>query len=529
MRILFLGRRFTYFRNFDSVLRELAARGHTIHLAVERETDEGRPLVDRLTAECPGITVGIAPERAEDEWTWLAGRLRHGLEYLRYQHRLFDQAPVLRERARERTPRLFALLGDAVGMYARWTRRPLEAVLRWLERSTPEDAGVRAYIKEQAPDVVLITPLLALGSSQIDHLRAARSLGIPTGLCVWSWDHLSSKALIREVPDRVFVWNDTQKHEAVKLHRVPSSRIVVTGAQCFDKWFDRPPSRDRETFCRQIGLPADRPMLLYVCSAPFSGSAPEAPFVVEWIRRIRSSSSSRLRTAPILVRPHPSRRPEWENVDVSMLRDVVVWGGDPGGDPAADYFDTLFHSTIVVGLNTSAFIEASILGRPVFTILLPEWYESQLGTVHFRYLFKAGGGLLTGAESFDEHLRQLDEEVTAPSTAVRQFVRAFVRPHGLDVAATPVFVDAVERMRGLMVRPIHAPRLHDLAMWILHKGLAWRDDSAREHLVHSERELESIVRMRTFREEKAARERERKAVRELERKRDQSLKKERPR
>ncbi len=51
MKILFFGRRFTYFRNFDSVLRELASRGHVVHLAVERETDEGRPLVDGLVAE----------------------------------------------------------------------------------------------------------------------------------------------------------------------------------------------------------------------------------------------------------------------------------------------------------------------------------------------------------------------------------------------------------------------------------------------------------------------------------------------
>jgi hypothetical protein len=522
MKILFFGRRFTYFRNFDSVLRELAAHGHTIHLAVERETDEGRALVDSLAAQCPGITVGIAPERAADDWTWLAGRLRHGLEYLRYQHKLFDHTPMLRERSRERTPRLFVTLADGVRRYARWSRRPIEAILRWLERAIPEDAGIRAYIDEHRPDVVLITPLIALGSSQIDHLRAARSLGIPAGLCVWSWDHLSSKALIREVPDRVFVWNETQKREAERLHRVPPSQIVVTGAQCFDKWFDRQPSRDRETFCRQLGLPADRPILLYVCSAPFSGSAPEAPFAVDWIRRIRASPSSRLRTAAILVRPHPSRRPEWEGVDVSMLRDVVVWGGDSGGDAAADYFDSLFHSAIVAGLNTSAFIEAGILGRPVFTILLPEWYENQLGTVHFRYLFEAGGGLLSGAKSFDEHLRQLDEALTAPSTQVRPFVREFVRPHGLDVAATPIFVEAVERMQGMAVPAVSESRLPDLARRILHTGLSWRDDRQREHLVYSERELERILRMRTFREEKSAREKALKRQR-------QALKEERPR
>jgi hypothetical protein len=512
MKILFFGRRFTYFRNFDTVLRQLASRGHVIHLAVERETEEGRLLVEGLVAEYPNnISVGVAPGRTDDDWSWVVSRLRPGLEYLRYQHKLFDDTPMLRERSRERTPGLFVLLGDRVRRYARWTRRPIETVLRWLERAIPDDPAIRTYIEEQRPDLVLVTPLIALGSSQIDYLRFARSLGIPTALCVWSWDHLSSKALIRELPDRVFVWNDTQKQEAITLHRVPADRIVVTGAQCFDKWFDRAPSRDRDTFCRQIGLPADRPILLYVCSAPFSGSPPEAPFVVEWIRRIRTSSSARLRNTPILVRPHPSRRPEWEGIDLTPFPDVVLWGSDPvDANARADYFDSLYHSAVVAGLNTSAFIEAGIIGRPVHTILLPEWYESQMGTVHFKYLFEAGGGLLTSATSFDEHLTQLDQVLANPSTDILPFVRAFVRPHGLDVAATPLFVEHVEAMQGMTVAAPDQPHWNGLARWILNKAIASRDDVSREHLFYSEREVEKIARIRNFHETKAAREREKK-------------------
>jgi hypothetical protein len=514
MRILFFGRRFTYFRNFDSVLRELAGRGHVIHLAVERETDEGRALIEGLTSEYPQhIRVEVAPERVQDEWAWIVSRLRHGLEYLRYQHRLFDDTPKLRDRSRERTPGFFVALADAVGRYARFMRRPIEGVLKWLERSTPDDPALQAYIAGRTPDVVLITPLIGLGSSQIDYLRAARSLGIPTALCVWSWDHLSSKALIRERPDRVFVWNDTQLREARTLHGVPSSTIVVTGAQCFDKWFERQPSRDREMFCRQVGLPADRPILLYVCSAPFSGSQPEAPFVLDWVRRIRSHASSRLRDTPILIRPHPSRRAEWEGLDLTPYAEVSVWGSDPiSPDARADYFDSLFHSSVVVGLNTSAFIEAAILGRPVFTILLHEWHESQMGTVHFRYLFEAGGGLLTSATGFDEHLAQLDRELANPSKEIRPFVRAFVRPHGLDRAATPVFVEQVEAMHGIAVPPLAEPRLRGLARRILRKGIEWRDDARREHLAYSERELQRIVRLREMREAKAAVSRERKRL-----------------
>ena len=513
MKILFFGRRFTYFRNFDTVLRELISRGHVIHLAVERETEEGRQFIEGLLNEYPDhLSISVAPDRAPDDWTWIITRLRPGLEYLRYQHKLFKNAPMLVERSRERTPGIFVRLGDAVGRYARWTRRPIESVLRWLERSVPDDAGIRAFVEEQRPDLVLITPLIALGSSQIDYMRAARSLGIPTALCVWSWDHLSSKALLREQPDRIFVWNDTQKREAMKLHGVPKRRIVVTGAQCFDKWFDRAPSRDRATFFSQIGLPADRPVLLYVCSAPFAGSPPEAPFVVEWIRRIRTSGSQRLRETPILVRPHPSRRPEWEDVDLTQFADVVLWGSDPLLAPARDdYFDSLYHSAVVAGLNTSAFIEAGILGRPVHTILLPEWFESQMGTVHFRYLFEAGGGLLTSATSYDEHLAQLDAALANPSTEVRPFVSAFVRPRGLNVAATPVFVEHVEHMKGRAVPPLARPFLVERARWFLNEVIRRRHDKRREQLLYSERELARIFRMRNFHETKAEKNRVKKA------------------
>ena len=519
MKILFLARRNTYFRNFDSVIRELASRGHSLLLAVDRDNAEGRPLVDALVAEFPGrITYGEIPPRPADDWTWIAGRLRHGLDHLRYQHRMFTDTPKLRERSRKRTPGIFVSLGTFVRRLAPWARRPVTALVDWLERATPTDPSARAYIEGYGPDVMLITPLIGLGSSQVDYLRAARAMGVPTGLAVWSWDHLSSKALIRDLPDRVFVWNDTQKAEATTFHGVPRERLVVTGAQCFDRWFGRSPSRDRDAFCRDVGLPADAPILLYVCSAPFIGSQPEAPFVADWVARVRATASARLRGASILIRPHPSRRQEWEAMDLSGHQNVVVWGRSPI-NPAGrnDYFDSLYHSTAVVGLNTSAFIEAGIAGRPVLTILLPEWHENQLGTAHFKYLFEAGGGLLTSARTFDEHLAQLDEVLLHPSTEVRPFVKSFVRPHGLDVAATPIFAREVEAMQMLAVPPPEPPRFQALARRLLEKALPLRHAVGHEHLVYAEAELETVRRYRTMRSAKADRERELKRQRAAER------------
>ena len=144
-------------------------------------------------------------------------------------------------------------------------------------------------------------------------MTGVQTCALPISVCVWSWDHLSSKAIIRDLPDRLFVWNGVQRQEATTMHGVPDERVVVTGAQCFDRWFDRRPRRDRAAFAARVGLPDERPFVLWVCSALFQGSPSEAAFVLEWARRVRASSDPVLRDAAILIRPHPSRAAEWED------------------------------------------------------------------------------------------------------------------------------------------------------------------------------------------------------------------------
>jgi hypothetical protein len=324
--------------------------------------------------------------------------------------------------------------------------------LRACERAIPRSPEIDEYLRGHAADVVLFTPLIGLvASPQLDYLQSAQALGYPTALCVWSWDHLSSKAILRSLPDRVFVWNETQRDEALSLHKVPPERMIVTGAQCFDQWFDRRPSTDHGDYCRKVGLPEDRPFLLYVCSALFHGSPSEALFVQRWIRAVRSSGLEPLASMPIVVRPHPARLKEWTDLDMTSDPSVVLWGRNPvDPDAKTDYFDALHHSAAVVGINTSAFLEGAIAGRPVFATLLPEHYENQEGTIHFHYLLNVGGGLLHTARTLDQHCVQLNETLRAgESTSLksRAFVEAFIRPRGLEAAASPVFADAVEALR----------------------------------------------------------------------------------
>ena len=450
MKILFLVRHYMYVRYFDAAIVELARRGHSIHISADKwELTSGQRLVERLATAHPAITHGWTPGRAHGPWNELAKALRLSIDYLRFLDPRYEGAPHMRARAGERAPWPARALARMPGFDSERGRRRLAGILRWLERAIPRSAPLDRFIREQNADVVLITPLIELGSPQIDHLISTRATRSRSILCVGSWDHLSSKSLIRELPDAITVWNYTQRREALELHGVPADRVVVTGAQCFDQWFDRQPSRSRDALLARVGLPAGRPYLLYVCSSLFRGTIPEPRFVERWIRAIRSSADPVLRDMPILVRPHPQRMEDWQHVDLTGFKDVAFYGSHPiDAESRNDYFDSLYYSHAVVGLNTSAFIEAAIAGRPVFTVLLPEMSATnQEGTLHFHYLLDERDGLLHAGRSMDEHLEQLGAVALAPhapDARSRSFVEAFVRPFGAAEAATPRFVAAVE-------------------------------------------------------------------------------------
>ena len=458
MKVLFIARHFTYFRNYESVIAGLVERGHVVHLAADREEAlGGRELVDRLAARHTGrVTVGFTPILQWGRYRRLAGALRLGLDYLRYSDPRYETTPKIRERAYDRTP----------GFVLALARLPFRGAVIWalerLEAAVPRQAGVDEFLRDQQADLLLITPLIELGSPQLDYVRAARSLGLRSALCVWSWDHLSSKALIRVVPDAVIVWNDVQREEAARFHGIPPERVIVTGAQCFDQWFDRTPGRDRNAFCRALGLDPAKPFILYVCSALFKGSPSEAALVREWVAAIRRSPDSRLRDAGILVRPHPQRLEEWRDTTAIDAANVVMYGSNPIDERSrTDYFDSMFYSAAVVGLNTSALVEAAIVDRPVFTMLLPEFRENQEGTFHFHHLLTVGDGFLNVSRSLDEHVQQLSGLLSeGAARSNRAFVERFIRPGGIHRAATPVFVAAAEE---LAARERLAPRGGPLA------------------------------------------------------------------
>ena len=454
LRILFSVRKPSNVRQFESVLRALAARGHDVMLVREALGEfDWPPFVLALAESCPGIRLETMPSAAKTHWWELATRFRRALFYLRFFSPAYREAPALRARARKRAPVPAVRIAEAFGRPGRYL---LARALNLLEQSTRSAAIYHQYLREHAPDVVVLTPMIVLKTAQLDLARAALELGIRNVFAVASWDHLSSKGDLTFQPQRVIVWNEVQKREAVELQHLDGERVIITGSQIFDDWFVKTPSTTREEFCARVGLRADRPIVLYVCSSLLEGSTPEPPFVVTWARHLRDSGHPSLRECSILVRPHHEHGEAWRKVNFKGMDNVACWpkAGDFPVDARSktDYYDSLHHASVTVGLNTSAMIEAGILGHPVHTILLPQFHDSQEGTVHFHYLLEEPNGLLHAARSLNEHADKLAAALEGrdpdPGRSAR-FVREFVRPRGLDLRATDVFVAELEALAAL--------------------------------------------------------------------------------
>jgi hypothetical protein len=453
--VLFLMRSPIYARNFEPVMERLGARGIRATVLFEERKDAGDAaglrLMRRLCDEHDSLGFEVLRPMPLGARGWVRKVLRAVRDYLRYFDEPYGDAAKLRSRAAGRVPdRLERAIG---AMLRRWPagRRRLAAALRLLDLRLGEEPEIRRELEARRPAVLAVTPLVQLRSRQSDWVRAAERMGIATMLCVHSWDNLTNKGVMHAQPDRVVVWNEAQRCEAIELHGAAPASIVVAGAWPYDHWFGWEARRSRADLCRELGLPGQAALLLYACSSEFI-ARDERAAVIRWLRALRSSGDPRLEGAGVIVRPHPLNAGEWGEGSLAELPGATVFpprGSDPVDDASrSDYFDSMALADAVIGINTSALLEAALLGRPALALPDPEFVASQDELPHFRLLAGVSGAV-TVAPSTAEHLVQLADALSAPdggAVARRRFVDELIRPHGDEPAPSTRVVEAIEEL-----------------------------------------------------------------------------------
>ena len=452
--ILFVIRSCGEFSVFQSAIRAMADRGNRVHVLFDRGLSKKYSIEDLRKGE--SASSGILFDWARDV-SRRGTFLFHVREILSYRRYLLmpEQEQFYAERWRRYLhpflqkcvlwlPVRFLLRTGVVG-----------ACLRLFERFASAHPNAILHIQEIHPDVVLASPTnMRYSSAELEYLKAARDMKIPNAIPVLSWDNLTNKGVFHIIPDRLFVWNETQRDEAVMYQGMAREDIRVTGAPYFDEWFvPRSPSLERKNFCAMYKLRAEDPILLYLGSS-VAATIDEAG-LIEWIRyALDNASNPHIRKTQVIIRPHPTHFSMYERV--SGLRDVRVI---PAFNilPVAIknlqlFYDCLFHSCAVVeGANTSAVIGAIIIGRPVISILAKQ--NRQEHAIHFQQLME--GRVLEFVRSpaeFVDAVCLLASGVDRTEGNRKRYVRRFIRPRGFTVPAGEILSREIEEFAAHSAR-----------------------------------------------------------------------------
>ena len=233
---------------------------------------------------------------------WLA-RVRGTMDFVRYLHPRLARAPLLRARVK---------------------RQALPWTLQWLDRVRALPPGLverlmrgLAAVERAIPPARRCVGFLGRAgtrrragvAARRARLRSGGSRARGAGVARHPRRHAGRQLGQPDQQGRSEAWppaswrSGTRRRsaEASSSTACPSQAVVVTGAQAFDRWFDRRAvARARASSAATVGLPAGRPFVLFTGSSIFIARAEvEMPFVRRWIEALRASERS--------ARPRPRR------------------------------------------------------------------------------------------------------------------------------------------------------------------------------------------------------------------------------
>lgn len=452
MRVLFVSANYSYYFSVDPVVRELIRRGHQVYLITGRKEKQNFPddALRNAQTDLPNLVVRPLLKRR-----FLRGLVRNLRESLNYAHILNHEAArpydiVLWGRF---FPQWLWRIVNTPAAKARLKDRAFQGLLRRVEQKIPINAAIRNEIRRINPDVVLMLPLINPDSLETEYMRAAKALGITTIYAMASWDNTSTKGTFHGFPDYCLVWNNPLADEVVRLHGLPRKSVYITGTPRFSHLFSGGTEEyilPRDEFYRLTGLDADKPYVLYVCSTFLLNAerqkVEESVVILEAAKALKKNP--RTKDMKMLVRPHPFNMkyiPSLVGESASNIMAFPVNGEIPDTEEKMKrYYSSIYYSSAVMGVNTTAFLEVAALDKPCITLYFEEYAETQ-ALPHFHHLVE--GDFLETARDAVEAAALVEKIMNVAdmrATQRREFAKYFLHP--CDKPAVIVYADLIEKI-----------------------------------------------------------------------------------
>lgn len=259
--------------------------------------------------------------------------------------------------------------------------------------------------KKYQPNLIVTCSPGFHSNRDIPLIKEAKGAKIPTLCVVLSWDNLLTCGLMPTRPDRLLVWNEMMKEEAIALHYYPPEKVCVTGPPGFDFYQDPHSYLDRKTFFQKRGLdPAKK--LVTVATSP-TGTITNQTFILDTLLEgIKRNCFAE--PVQILCRIHPKSLQDRSVFEPFHAKGVHVdfpgrysqalqW--DPDRSEMASLANTLRQTDVLVTVASTVAVEAAIVDTPIVLVAYdpeePEKFKKRVVVdhyqKHYRYIIESEG------------------------------------------------------------------------------------------------------------------------------------------
>ncbi len=265
----------------------------------------------------------------------------------------------------ERNPVIWLLNSLVIYFFA-----PFEVfhkIFRFFDRMIMDTGLFDVFFKKYSPDAVFSTDIFSPADASL--LRSAEKHGVRRIGMVRSWDCPTNKNLLRAIPSKILVNNESNKKELVKFHDVKEDSVEIVGFPQFDLYFSMKPS-PKEEFFKKIGAGINKRMILF---APAGSALSDVDWQYCEILD-KAQEEGRIPSDVIFfVRKHPQDTTDLSKFENKSNFIVEQPGKSFGGktrsteidiEATQHLIDSIIYSELLVSVNTTLGLDAVIFDKP---------------------------------------------------------------------------------------------------------------------------------------------------------------------
>lgn len=245
-------------------------------------------------------------------------------------------------------------------------------IFRFLDKLLVRDKVFDKYFEKYKPDLILLANLF--DDFEANFLRAAKRNKVFSVGLINSWDKVTARCILRILPDKLIVFNDTLKEEIIKTNIVAADDIFVSGIPQYDAYF-KEINISKEDFFKKLGLDLKDKVIVY---SPIGGMFSNSDWdILDWLLAMNKEEKFGSHVK-ILVRFPPNdfikdedlkKRPgllyQYPGTRFSATRSTD-W--DMNSEELNDLKNTLFYMDLMICYASSISVDAVIFDKPVINI-----------------------------------------------------------------------------------------------------------------------------------------------------------------